>query len=216
MGFCPADCADVTITTSDTPCELQPRKRGIERFGIYTCDTDLPQPLTCVGLAALVQSGKLAFTNPLASINVNEPNYADIILSDCQPAIEVEINRIIQFRDNIKEDLAATSSPVADPNPNWNWKFWSDKLDKQLSMRYIIVYCDGAVVIPQDRDGKPLAAALRATPAYENVGNAQSPLNIEYIQGQLDFKGNPISVHNPPQEDGNGVVFDISECTGLY
>lgn len=216
MGFCPADCSDVTIDNSQAPCELQPRKRGIERFGFYTCDTDLPSPLTCSGLLALVNSGKLAFSNPVANVNVNETNYADIILSDCQPAIEVPTNRVVQFRDNIAVDLAATTSPMSDPIPNYNQKFWGDKLNKQLSLRALVVMCDGSVYIPKDDNDVPLPFSMRASLAYDNVGNAQSPLFIEYVQCQLDFKGDPLNPKNPPQEDGNGVVFDISTCTGLY
>lgn len=216
MGFCPADCQDTTVTDALTPCELAPRKRGIERFGFYTCDTTLPSPLTCMGLQALVDSDKLAFSGPVAAVNVNDTQYASVIMSDCQPALDIPVSRAIQFRDNVAVDIPAGTSPSTDPIPNWNQKFWGDKLDKQTSLRQIVVMCDGSVYIPRDNAGVPLPASLRASLNYENIGSTQSPFYVEYVTVQFDFKGDPLTPKNPPEEDGNGIVFDISACSGLY
>lgn len=213
-GICPADCADISILPNSEQCDLQPRLRSIERFGIFPCDTALPDPLTCVGLQALVTDGKLVFTNPLAQIDVQDPNYAEVVLSDCLPAVELITNQIIAFRDTIKVDIPAdtTTSPATDANPNYNWKFWADKLNAQLSMRYLVIYCNGDVLIPRDSDGNYLSASLRANVKYENVGTAQSPMFMEYIQGQLNFRGNPLDLNYPPEENPDGTVFNIDDC----
>lgn len=212
-SICPANCQDITVASNDEQCDLQPRLRGIERFGIFTCDVDLPDPLTCVGLQAIVTDGKLAFTNPLAQVDAQDSNFAEIVLSDCIPAFEVVTNRIIAFRDAIKVDIpAGTGTVPTDPNPNYNWKWWADKRGKQLSMRYMIIYCDGTVVIPRGDDGAPLTASMRIDVKYENVGTAQAPMMMEYLQVQLNFRGNPIDVGNPPEENTGGTVFNIDSC----
>lgn len=213
-GICPADCSNTDLLPNDEQCDLNPRLRGIERLGIFTCDTELPSPLTCVGLEALVTDNKLVFTNPLAQVDVQDPNYAEIVLSDCLPAFEVVTNQIIAARDVIKVDIPAdgTVSPATAPNPNYNWKFWADKRDKQLSIRYMIIYCNGDVVIPRDTDGNYLSASLRVSPKYENVGSAQAPIMLEYLQLQFNFRGNPLDVSYPPEENADGTVFNIDDC----
>lgn len=214
-SICPANCQDTELLPQSTQCDLQPRLRGIERFGIFTCDSGLPDPLTCVGLEALVTDSKLSFTNPLAQIDAQDSNFAEIVLSDCLPSIEKVTNRIIAFRDAIKVDIPAdsTTSPATAANPNYNWKWWADKRDIQLSVRYMIIYCNGDVVIPRDEDGNYLTASMRIDVKYENVGTAQAPMMMEYLAIQLNFRGNPIDVAYPPEENVDGTVFNIDDCS---
>ena len=60
MAFCPADCANITVTVNEPGgCDLKVRKRNIDRIGFFPCSVDLPVPFTCVGLEGWQQLTRL-------------------------------------------------------------------------------------------------------------------------------------------------------------
>ncbi len=215
MAFCPADCADVTLTQNIAACDLDPRLDNLSRIGLYTCDTTLPSPLTCMALEALVTAGKLAFTSPLANADLQDPSYAELVISDCIPALEIVDGRTIVFQDRVAIDKPAdgTVSPVTAAEPYYNQRFWADKLSKNLSLRYLFIMCSGKVVNGLDENGVPMVATLRAFLKQENIGSAATPRYIQYVQGQLAFKGDPLALANLPEENSDNTNFDINACS---
>lgn len=214
MVPCPADCSDVTLTPNISNCNLEPRRDGIERIMIFPCDIELPSPLTCAGLQALIDTDDLVFTSPLANVDAQDPEYVELALSDCVPAFEIVSGRVVAFQDKIAIDRPADTvvSPAVAAQPYYNQVFWADKLDNQLSLRYAFIMCSGAVVVAKDAQGNYLPATLRAYLKQENIGTAAAPLLIQYVQGQIAFKGDPLAMANIPELTASNTVFDISAC----
>lgn len=215
MAFCPADCQDITITPNDTVCAPRERRRNVSRIGFYTCDTEIPTPITQIGLEAFVEAGKLAFSSELANFTQQAPEYLDIEIGDCRTALRVIGNRVIDFQDRWAIDLPPVGSPADLPVPFYNQLFWDDKVNKQVALRYMFVYCDGSVEIPKDANGVPLSATLTAYRQQENQGSGQSKYFIEYIVGQLNFIQDPFALFIRPEMDAQNVVIDISSW-GLF
>lgn len=217
-GFCPADCADVELAQNpDNNCDIQPRKRNIDRFMFFTCDTDLPSPFTCGALTTLVNNNKVVFTSPLANVEVQDPTYQELQLADCIPIAEVASGRVVNFQDRIAIDTpSGIASPGALPIPFYNYDFWQDKVSKQESLRYAAVYCDGSVEVAKDENGNYLSATVRAFKKQEKVGSGNDVYYIEYIVGQMSFRGgDPWNLSVKPELTPDNVVFDISAC-GFY
>lgn len=210
MGFCPEDCADVTVNTIPSQCEPKERRRNLARIGFFPCTVSLPEPLTEMALQALVTAGKLAFTSPLANFDPQAPEYSDLDMGDCFPIQKRIAGRTIGFQDRFAIDKEATLSPVADPVPFFNYDFWQDKLDKQLLLRTLFVYCDGSVEIQKKRNGEYLEMSLTAYKMQENIGAGTSKYFIEYIVGELQYIQDPQALYIKPEEDGSGNVIDIN------
>lgn len=216
MGYCPADCSDVTLTPQATgQCDLEIRNRNIDRIMFFTCDTDLPNPMTCEGLSPLAADNKLTFSSPLANIDVQDPSFEEIERGDCLPTLRIPTARVIQFQDRVAVDKEGGVSPTTPAVPFFNYDFWKDKLGKQSSLRFAFVYCDGSVVVPRDEKGNYSTASLDAFIKTEKTGSGNSKLFTEYIQGQLNYKGDPLDLGNKPELTSDNEVFDISTC-GLY
>lgn len=210
MAFCPADCADVTITPNVPECEPRERNKNISRLGFFTCDTDIPNPVTQESLEGFVTAGKLSFTSPLSGVDMQDPEYVDLDLQDCRPARSVVSGRTLTFMDKFGIDIPATTSPVADPIPYYNQDFWNDKLSNEQTLRYIVVFCDGSFVIAKDENGTPIEASLKAYLKQENIGSAASKRFIQYIMGEARFQSDPLALYNKPETDGNGVVLNMN------
>lgn len=215
MPQCPADCADITQIDNIAECELNPRLDNIDRLMLFNCDVELPEPLTCAALETLKDAGQLTFTSPLSTVDLQDPEYAELSISDCLPAAELVSGRTMSFQDKVAIDRPANIavSPAVTAQPYYNQVFWADKLSIQQSLRYAIVKCSGKVVIAKDPStGNYLTATLRAFMKQENIGSAASPRWIEYVQGQVNFKGDPLAPANLPEELADHTNFDISEC----
>lgn len=213
MAFCPADCEDITLDQNPDNCDLPIRQDGLERLMFFTCDTDLPTPLTCGALETLYNAGKISFSSPIAQGDLADPTYASISVSDCVPALEVVSGRVISGRDYVAIDKAAVVvSPMEAAQPYYNQVFWADKLTKQASIRYAFIKCSGRIVIGVDENGNYAQATLRAFLKQENMGTAESPKMIEYIQWQITFNTDPVALANLPEENNDNTNFDISAC----
>lgn len=216
MAFCPADCANITVTTNQPgSCDLKVRKRNIDRIGFFPCSVDLPAPFTCEGLQALVTANTLTFSSPLANIEVQDPTFEELQIADCRPSDRVATSRIITFQDRIAIDIPAVTSGTPTPaNPFFDYDFWKDKTTKRAMMRYMLVFCDGSVVIPKDEAGKPLAASLDMFLSYERQGSGGSSYVLEIKKGQLEFKGDPLAFNKPELTSTNDIFF-LSDCSGI-
>lgn len=215
MAFCPADCADITVTTNQPGgCDLKVRKRNIDRIGFFPCSVDLPSPFTCVGLQGLVDVNTLTFSSPLANIEVQDPTFEELQIADCRPADRVATSRIITFQDRIAIDVPAVVDPETPANPFFDYDFWKDKKTKRALMRYMFVFCDGSVVVPRDETGKPLAANLDVFLSFERQGSGGNSYILEIKKGQLEFKGDPLDFNKPELTAAND-VFYLTDCSGI-
>ncbi len=216
MAFCPADCANITITTNKPGgCDLKVRKRNIDRIGFFPCSVDLPAPFTCTALEALVAANTLTFSSPLANIEVQDPTFEELQIADCRPPERVATSRVITFQDRIAIEVPAITTPTAVPaNPFFDYDFWKDKKTKRAMMRYMFVFCDGSVVVPKDEAGKPMAASLDVFLSYERQGNGGNSYVLEIKKGQLEFKGDPLDFNLPELTAAND-IFYLSDCNGI-
>lgn len=216
MAFCPEDCVDNELVPNrGDNCELQVRKRNIDRIGFYPCSITLPAPFDCTALETLKDNNQLVFTNPLANVEIADPEYDEQLIADCMPALQIVTNRTLTFQDKIKIDIPASSSPVADAIPFYDYDFWGDKMEKRAILRYLIVYCDGTVEVPKDTNGNPMEANLNVFRSYERQGSGGNSYILEIKKGELRFKGDPLGF-NKPEVDADNELFLLSGCSGLY
>src|SRR6185503_590911 len=97
MPQCPADCADVSQIPNISNCDLPTRNDNIDRMFFYNCDQTLPDPLTCAALQALADAGQLSFSSPLSNVDLQDPEYVELSVSDCLPATEIASGRVVAF-----------------------------------------------------------------------------------------------------------------------
>ena len=212
MGYCPADCADNEVILNQSgDCEPKIRTRSIAKIGFFPCDVDLPEPFTCAALEALKDANRLAFSSELANIELQDPVYEEIKIADCKPPMRIAISRTIVFQDRV--GITGSTGSPAIPVQFFENEFWVDKRKKQARLRYMIVYCDGSVQVAKDENGNLLEASLNVFRKNENIGTGQTAQSIEYIQGELVFKGDPIDIANKPEIDGSNEIFNINECS---
>lgn len=216
MAFCPTDCADEELTPNyPGGCEPKPRKTGIDRIGFFPCDVDLPNPLTCAGLQALVDANTLTFSSPLANIEIADPTIEELEIASCLPPMQMVTSRVINFQDRIKiETLGNEVSPAVNPNLFYDYDFWKDKKAKSARMRYLFTMCDGSVRLAKDENGTLMEAALNVFLAYERQGTGGTAYTLEIKKGSLVFKGDPLDFIKP-EFDNAGDVFIATDCAGL-
>lgn len=212
MGLCSTACVDTTLISTTSNCDLQLRIRGIDRVGFFLCNTDLPDPMSCAAIEALVESGALVFSSQLGNVELLDPETEELVIADCIPAVKSVSQRVINFQDRVAVDVAASeASPITAANPYQNYDFWNDKVNKAVALRFLFTYCDGSVQVARDKNGNPLEATVEAYVANERT-TGTSPKTIEYIKGTFTFKGDPFALSNKPELDADGNVFDISQC----
>lgn len=212
--YCPADCADDTLTpNAPADCDIDVRKRGIDRIGFFSCGQTLPAPFTCEALAVLVTNHVLVFSSPLANVEVGDPQFEELVKADCLPADRVVTQRSITFEDRIRIETAATTSPAFAKNKFYDYDFWSDKLSKKFTMRYMFIFCDGSVVVPKDENGNYMEASLDVFLSLPRQGSGGTSYVLEVKSGNLTFKGDFLSLaDNKPELEADGDVFNIKAC----
>lgn len=214
MAFCPADCENQDVLPNPPgDCELDIREMGIDKIGFFLCDVTLPSPFTCMALETLVQNNQLAFSSPLAEIDVTAPTQEQVRIAQCLPSKFITTERVVNYQDRVKRDIPATTSPVADAQPYYENDFWQDKLDKAERLRYMFVMCDGTVQVARDASGNFMEATLNAYRSFENIGTGSTVKSITYISGTLTFAGDPFNLSNKPELDASNVPFNIKACS---
>lgn len=215
MAYCPADCEEQELLPNPpADCELDIREQGIDKIGFFLCDVTLPEPFTCAALETLVTNNQLAFSSPLAEIEVTDPTQEQVRIASCLPPKNITTERIINFQDRVKKDVPAGASPLISPaQPYYENDFWSDKLDKAERLRYMLVMCDGTVQVAKDSTGSFMEATLNAFRAYETIGTGGTQKSITYIKGTLTFAGDPLNLSQKPEMDASNVPFNIKSCS---
>jgi hypothetical protein len=212
MALCPTECLDEELIANVATCKNEPRERALDRIGFMRCDTDLPQPFTCDAIETLVENGDLVFSSPLSNVEVQDPEFEELTMADCQAPIKVVTQRIVNFNDRLPIDIeGGTGSPASSPNPFFNYEFWDNKLNQQKALRTILTYCDGSVTVPKDKKGNFMSVNLDAFTSYERT-TGNNATTYEFIKATLTYKGDPMALYNKPQLDADGNVFDISQC----
>lgn len=215
--MCPANCVDVELTAlPDAGCEVKIRKRGLFKLGLFACSTTLPDPLTCENLEGLIESGAVVFTSPLVNAEFAAPEFEEIPVADCLPALQNVISRTLTFQDRIAIDVPASGSTAA--NPFADLKFWGNKQSIGLSLRYMFLWCDGVIDVAKDELGNPMAASFQVYRNFERQGTGGNSYTLEYKQGTIVFKGDPLALtadYEPALVIDNVECADLAETLGL-
>lgn len=191
MANCPIACQTDLIGNPEGDCVLTPRYKTPSRVSFFTCATDLPDPISDAAMLALYEDGSIVLSSELANIVFAEPQYEDVLLSDCQVPQRIVASREMTFEDRI----AITSGSPA--NPYFDYSFWKDKLNNQTKLNYIIHYCDGDSVIARDASGNLLTASITVYLDRQKLTN--SPKSVEFKRGSIVFQGDPLDLGNVPE-----------------
>lgn len=204
---CLADCASFDLTPMPAGgCALNSRNRKIKAFGFYMCNETIPAPMTCGALEPLVTGGTLVWTSPLANVAIEDPTFEDITLSDCLPSTRYTTGRKITAEDRIAIEIPSQPGPPIVPaNPLADYDFWANKQQANLSMRLLIMYCDGNIENPVDAKGNPIQVALTVFRSVANQGSGDSMIALEVKKIELKFQDDPLGFGNE--------IFDASACT---
>lgn len=192
---CNDACGEESLIDNPQICELTPRLTTPSQLGFYLCNTSWPSPLTPEGIAALINSNEVVWSNPLANVTFNDPTTQDVQISDCLPSSRVVASRELTFQDRVAVSMNGGSP--AEEEPFYDYDFWLDKVGKKLSMYYLIRYCNGDVKFANGTNGQPLSADLLVTLNYERATTNGSP-SIEFKQGSAIFNGDPLDIRNKP------------------
>lgn len=193
--MCPANCADVEITAMpDAGCETKIRKRGLYKLGLFACSTELPDTLTCTNVEALVDAGLLVFTSALVNAEFADPEFEELVIADCLPALQNVTSRTLNFQDRIAVDVPEGASGVPAGNPFADLKFWGNKQSIGLSLRYMFVWCDGTIDLAKDELGRPMAASFQVFRSFERQGTGGNSYTLEIKKGTVVFKGDPLAL----------------------
>lgn len=191
MASCPSSCGDITlIALPKTDCEVKVRQKTLARLGFYGCDVDFPEPLTDAGFKQLVDDGLIVFSSELGNVTWAEPSTEELAISDCRPATTYITGREFTAEDRIAISRTAGSPGVTDEY--FDYDFLQDKADKQLQMNYLLVYCDGDVVRPLDRNGNPLGASFFSYISYQRP-QTQGGASTEMKMIRIRFQGDPLA-----------------------
>jgi hypothetical protein len=212
--MCPANCADVELTAlGDAGCEPKIRKRGLYKLLMYSCSTTLPEPLTCENLLPLLTSGAVVATSPLVNVEFADPEFEELVVADCLPAIQNVVSRTLTFQDRIAIDVPEGASGVPAAIPYQDLQYWGNKKKLSLSLRYLFLWCDGVVDKAIDElTGKPMVASLTIFRSFERQGSGGNSYTAEIKKGSVVFKGDPLAL---TEDYEPALVIDSVECDEL-
>lgn len=193
---CPASCTSVTLLKNpQTNCVDNIRRKTVSRLFFYPCSLSLPNPITGAAMKALFDAGQIVSTNRLGNVVWADPATEDIMVDECSTARKVITTRQLTCEDRISVE-ANTNSPAAD-NPYFDYDFWQDKQDQQITLNAMIAYCDGDVIIPLDRNGNPLAFTMLVFLSWQKP-QQQGGAWVEFKKLSFDFQGDPMALYNKP------------------
>jgi hypothetical protein len=199
MGFCPANCADLELVPlpQEGGCEVLRRKRSLYKLGFYPCAINLPSPLTCEALQELVESNVIVFSNPLANVEWGEPTIEENPVADCLPYLSEIAGRSLTFDDLIAITANEGTSGVPALNKFADYPFWKDKQKQRLTLRIVLLFCDGTLEIPKDENGSPTSASLMVYRTFTRQGSGRDSYLLEIKRGVINFKGDPLLFEQP-------------------
>lgn len=190
---CPAACGDITLIRNPlTDCQLTTREDTLSRIAFFDCNTTLPDPITGAAMKALFDNGTIVVSSKLANITWDDPATEDYVISECDPAQQRIVGRTMNFEDRFAISSVTGSPAVTDPY--FDYKFWQDKIDNQAVVNYLLIYCNGNVRFPRDRNGNPLGASINAFINYQKP-QTQGGQWMEFKRGIIRFAGDPLAFH---------------------
>lgn len=193
MANCPSNCGDIVlIGNPQENCEDSQRFIAISRIAFYPCSVDLPDPIQG-NIKPLFDDGTIVVSSKMRNVTLNDPETQDILVSDCDKPIKLVTGRNMTAEDAIAVEYGA-NSPLVN-NPYWDYNFWKDKQNKQISLRVMIIYCNGDVRIASP-NGTPLSVTVFPYLKYERPQNGGPGLEFKFIN--FDFNGDPLDLSITP------------------
>lgn len=192
---CPASCNSIELLANPAAgCTTSRREKTVSRLAFFSCATTLPDPLTGAAMVPLFADGTVVASMPLANIVWNDPTTSEIMMDECSPMDRKIDTREATFEDRyaVAKDLA--TSP-ATTDEYWDYKFWQNKNDVQSSLAYMIIYCDGDVVIPRQANGQYMTATILVYLSWQKP-TTQGGSWVEFKKGSIIFQGDPMSMSN--------------------
>lgn len=188
---CPAACNDIELLSNpQAGCELKLREKTLSRIAFFPCSTELPSTLPG-NIAPLFEDGTIVVSMPLANIVVNDPTITEVLIDECSPSDRVIATREITFEDRYA--VSNTSGSPAVTDEYWDYKFWQNKNNVRLSLAYMLIYCDGDVVIPKTDTGQYKTANLLVYLSWQKP-QTQGGNWIEFKKGSIIFQGDPFAM----------------------
>lgn len=191
MANCPASCQDIVlIGNPPDQCILSVRRKTLSRVGFYPCNVTLPDPITPENIAPLIEDGTIVFSSKLGNIQWADPTTEDQIIDECSTAQQVITSRELTAEDRIA--ISYTSGSPATTNDYYDYDFWQDKQENQLLMNYMLVFCDGDVVVPKTSTGEALGATMLVYISYQKPAT-QGGQWTEFKRISIRFQGDPLA-----------------------
>lgn len=193
MPFCPASCSDIALLANpQSTCESQQRYRILSRVAFYPCSVTLPDPMTDMAIKALFDDGTIVATSALANVTFADPTSEDVAIDDCSPAMSVITGRELTAEDRYA--VSNTSGSPATTDEYFDYDVLDDKVINQHAMNYMLIFCDGDVVVPLDRAGNPLTATMQVFISYQKP-STQGGRWIEYKKITIRFQNDPLALY---------------------
>src|SRR5690606_22850593 len=139
----------------------------------------------------------VVFSSMLAEVTVADPEFSEQLVADCIPTEQYASSRVINFQDRIAITTPSGPSAVPPEDRFADYPFWSDKLQKKMTLGVMILFCDGRIEIPRDEAGRPLTASLMVYRSLLREGSGNTLNIFEIKQGSLTFKGDPLAFRAP-------------------
>lgn len=193
---CPNSCGPITLLPTPTDCLLTVRQTQLRRLAYWDRCIEWPEPMTDENIQALIDSGDIVLTNPLASLTFEDPEFAQIRVEMCSPDRQVLTQRTISGTDSIVASSDEGSPAV--PTPYYERRRWNEILQKQGQLAFGAVYCNGDFMPFLDADGNFSRATVSAWLNYEEIAEGTGGGSIEMISFQIVFSGDPFGLYNYP------------------
>lgn len=171
-------------------CSTQRRLKTLSRVIYWSCSATLPDPLTDAAAKALFDNGVFVPGSVLANIVVNDPNFEDVLMSECAPADKIVATREITAEDRVMVSAASGSPATVDNYIDYD--FYQDKTDKTGLVNFALAFCDGDVVIPKNANGQPLRGTMTSYISYQKP-QTQGGQWIEFKKISIMFQGDPLA-----------------------
>ena len=189
---CPASCNSITLLSNPAVgCVTSRREKTLSRIAFFPCSTTLPDPLAGA-IAALFASDTIVASMPLGNIVVNDPNISEVMQDECTPMARKIDTREITFEDRYAVAKQLPTSP-ATTNEYWDYSFWQNKNDIQTSLAYMLIYCDGDVIIPKTASGQYMTATILVYLSWQKP-STQGGSWVEFKKGSIIFQGDPFAM----------------------
>lgn len=204
MALCKAACATPQLVAiPEAGCNPPTPRFVTPSFLIaFTCDTELPNPAECVAIKPLFDDGSIVISPKLANVNWDEPAIEDVILNDCDPALEVTTQRVLNFED--RNMITSTTGSPAVVNKYVGEAFWNDKRINYSRIRWGMGTCNGDIFILRDPETlEPAFASFRMFKTYERA-QTQGGKGREIKRGVLRFALDPLLLEAPD--------FNLNDC----